>query len=246
MTFRVDQRTLFLQVNLVLQGVATREFKQLQLVAPLWHGHLHVVEDKVQFHRDDDFCGMVAQLLSQVGDSQQQKLFCCLFQTAFHLEGMALHHSAVLHLHIVHIEGLVLVDVREHLHVVNRLADHRRTAAVVLQKVVFLLDELCLLKLHARGMVHHHRLQVTQNAAQVALDDFSDLGNHGVVVGLRNQALARAVAFVDVVVEAHLVFTFFDTCFRQWCAAGAHLIDLAKQVQEDMRRAHRGIGAEVL
>ena len=128
----------------------------------------------------------------------------------------------------------------------NRLADHRRTTAVFLQKVVFLFDKLCLFKLHARGVVHHCLFQRTKHAAQVALDDFSDLGNHGVVIFFGNQAFAGAVAFVDMIVEADLVLTFLDTRFRQRCAAGTHLINLTEQVQQNMRCTHRGIRAEVL
>ena len=95
-------------------------------------------------------------------------------------------------------------------------------------------------------MVHHLRLEVAEHAAQVALDDLTNLGNHGVVVGFGNQALAGAVALVDVVVEADLVLAFLNARLRQRCAAGAHLVDLSEQVEQDMRRAHRGIRAEII
>ena len=151
---------------------------------------------------------------------------------------MALHHSTVHHLHIVDIERLIVIDIREHLHIMNRRAHHGGTAAVLLQEVIFFLDELGFLKLHARGMVHHLRLQVAEYATHITLDDLANLGNHGVIVVSRNQPLAGTVTFVDMIVEADLVLAFFDTHFRQRRTTGAHLVDLTEQVQQDMGRAH--------
>ena len=128
----------------------------------------------------------------------------------------------------------------------NRRTDHGGTASVFLQEIIFLLDELCFLKLHTGGIVHHGRFQASKHPPQVAFDDFANLRNHGVVVFFGNQAFAGAVALVDVIVEADLILAFFDTNFRQRRATGTHLINLTEQVQQNMRCSHRGIRTKVL
>ena len=94
-------------------------------------------------------------------------------------------------------------------------------------------------------MIHHCLFQRTKHTAQIALDDFADFSNHGVIVGFGNQAFTWGIALVDVVVEADLVLAFGDPRFRQRRTARTDLVDLSEQIQQDMRRAHGWVRTEV-
>jgi hypothetical protein len=157
----------------------------------------------------------------------------------------AFDDGPVYHLDIVHVGVLFVAGDAEHVHVPDGGAHDGALALVVLKGEELLLYLLGFFELHALGVVRHQLLEMPFHRAEIAPQHVLYLLDFVVVRCFRFEALAGALAVLDMVFEADLELATSNVLLRQTEVAGAQWEQLFYQIQNGFHPKLGSIWPEV-
>ena len=195
--------------------------QQSPLVATLRHKERHLVKLHVGTHVDDDLSHAVAAVLLGKpcahflhGERHQFGgrigLYRLTARAVFQCE--ALHHCPTPHVHVVHIGRALVLDQRQHVHIVYGGAHNHRARAELLYGAIFPLQFVGLLKFQFGSQLGHLLHEVVHHLLGVAFENLLHLLDVSPILLGCDEPLAASLAVLDVVLQAKSVLSRLD-CF---------------------------------
>ena len=222
--FGIEALLVFEVVDFHLTGIACRYIQQLSLVAALRYGKAHAGHIHLGYQGYHDFVEHHTQRSGYFGHGVCQHLGLRFVEAAFVAQCGAAHHGSAAHVHIVHVHvGSVVVNA-EYVDVANGLTHDYALAAVLLDELVRLFQQLCFFEAQFHAQSLHFAAQIVEQFLCVTSQYLFYGGYEAAVFLGRNQPGAAAFAAFDVVLQTQsaLAGTQIFGCNRQ--SAGSHRI----------------------
>ena len=154
-------------------------------------------------------------------------------------------HAAVRDVEVVDISRTFVFGDGKDINVMQHGADDLAARTVGFDKLVFLLHALRFLETHLRSQSLHLTHQGRTDFPCVSLEDFFHLGDVFHILLMRLLSGTRALAVLDVVLQAHLKLAGLYVFRRQSKVAGAYRVEALDKLQNGIHRRYMAIRAEI-